>query len=356
MSERKLYTVYHVKIPLEERDVSAAYLGDENFVDAYAEDAAVGEFGRYGAWLDQEGVEAYLSASNLRDLEEAVPVHAIGVLPDTAMGMLDTYGVDKAALDYSGFDRLPNGSGDGSRVVVGVGDTGYLETSYTANKLIAAWGFVDGQGTKDNHGHGRWCCNAAVGPNSKLISGKVLGDNGSGYSTYGIAFADKFVTWCRSNDREGVLSYSLGGSSYSRGYEEVAQRALQNRVVPVAASGNDGHTDRISYPAGTESWLATGAISHHTGQVASFSNRHHPEEPNIYAPGVQVEGYGGRWSGTSMATPIAARAVSYLLSVKFIGPVRARNALMLEAAEKQRLGTIGRLDLSASMRRALEMV
>ncbi len=353
MPERKLYTVYHVKLPPEERDVAAVHLGDENFIDSFAEDAEVGEFGRYGAWLTDEGAEAYLSASNLRHLEEAVPVEKIEAAESWA---LNNYGVDDAALRYSGFYGLQDGAGDGAGVVVGVGDTGYLETPYTANKLIAQWGFVPGTDTVDRDGHGRWCCNAAVGPNGRLISGKVLGDDGWGYSTYGIAFADKFITWCRSHDREGVLSYSLGGSSPSRGYEEVGQRALQNRVVPVAASGNDGHHDRVSYPAGADSWLAVGAMSHHDGQVASFSNRRHPAEPNIYAPGVRVAGYGGAWSGTSMATPIAARAISYLLSVRGIGPVRGRNALALSAAEKQRYGGIGRLDLAASMARALEVV
>lgn len=334
--ERKLYTVYHVKLPYEERDVAHVHLGDEtNFIDAYAEDAEVGEFARYGVFLDEAGVEAYLGASNLRHLEEAVPVEKIEAAESLT---LDTYGVDEGALRYSGFYGLQNGSGDGAGVVVGVGDTGYLETPYTRDKLLAAWGFVPGSDTVDRDGHGRWCCNAAVGPNGKLISGKVLGDDGYGYSTYGIAFADKFITWCRSRDREGVLSYSLGGSSYSRGYEEVAQRALQNRVVPMAASGNDGHHDRISYPAGAESWLAVGAFSHHDGRIAAFSNRRHPEEPNIYAPGVKVSGYGGAWSGTSMATPVAARAMSYLLSVRGIGPVRGRNAMVLEAAERERYG------------------
>jgi hypothetical protein len=57
-----------------------------------------------------------------------------------------------------------------------------------------------------------------------------------------------------------------------------------------------------------------------------------------------------------MATPIAARAFSYLLSVKGIGPVRAKNAVGYGAREKERYGQIGRLDLAASMARALEVV
>lgn len=47
MQDRKLYTVYHVKLPYEERDVAHTHIDESTFVDAYAEDAEVGEFGRY---------------------------------------------------------------------------------------------------------------------------------------------------------------------------------------------------------------------------------------------------------------------------------------------------------------------
>lgn len=357
MAEKKLYHVGLTKIPLEERDVAHAHMAAEDFVDSYAEEAAVGEEARYAARLTEEGAQAFRAASNLRYLEEAVEIHAIeseSITQEDTQALLD-WGVERAALEWCGFFGNVDGAGDGAGVLIGVGDTGYGETEYTRPRLAAAWSFVGDKGL-DRHGHGTWCHHAALPKASRLISGKVLSDSGSGYSTDGVAFADKFITYCRSKNANGVLSYSLGGDSFVKAYEDVARRALENGVMPIAAAGNDGYRDRISYPAGAPSWFAVGAASQHDGSIGSFSNRKHPYEPNLYGPGVQILGVGGRWSGTSMATPVVARAAALVISLNGIAGKRCRTTLLRGARDKKKLGGVGRLDVAETMRAALGMI
>ena len=355
--EKRLYHVGLVKIPYEERDVAHAHMPEEDFRDSFAEEAGVGESARYAARLTKEGAEAFRGASNLLYLEEATEIRALGWPEDAGIMAEETpsLGVERMALEWCGFFESVQGGGTGEGVLVGVGDTGYGETAYTRSRLEAFWSFVGDDG-RDRHGHGTWCHHAALPLASRLISGKVLGDSGSGSSTDGVAFADKFITYCRSKGVNGILSYSLGGPTFHQAYEDVARRALENGVLPMAAAGNDGRHDRISYPAGAPSWFAVGAASHHDGSIGSFSNRKHPSEPNLYAPGVQILGVGGRWSGTSMATPVGARGAARIISLDGIAGKRCRSVLVRGAAEGERYGGVGRLDVAASMGLAVEIV
>ncbi len=377
--KKKVIVGVQEKIAHHGRDVAHKHLEDGDFIEMFSEETPEGHPTRYGAKLTDEAIEEFRNASNCEYVEEGQEMRILGesgtmwgteegekyrVLgepkdkdddSEAATHELDAYGIEKAALDFSRFfDARPAGN---QKVAVLVGDTGYGETPYIKDKIAAIWDLVDPGGDGlDRHGHGKWCGNAAVAVFAREVSAKVLGDDGRGNTVDGVAAVDRFVSWCRKFGYEGAISYSLGSPSYSQAYEDAGRRALENGIVPVAATGNDGRTDGISFPGGCESWFAAGSCSHHDNTVSSFSNRKHPVAPQCYGPGGQVFGYGGRWNGTSMWTPQLARGICRLVSMRGIGPARAKKAITQTARDKSRYGTIGRLDLEAAMLRAVEMV
>lgn len=256
----------------------------------------------------------------------------IAYVPDdiTALANLKmTWGLQKIYASYSKYT--------GKDVKVAVLDTGFDINHPDFNgRTIVAESFT-GETIDDGHGHGTHCIGTACGDTdrfgvrygvakgSKIYSGKVLSNKGSGAQAWII----NAIEWATLEGCK-VISMSLGsrilpGQGFNNAYERVSTFASNRGAVVIAASGNDSKRSRqvfspVSSPANCPSILAVGAVTQSL-TPADFSNRSINPDQNvdIVAPGVDVYSSWptskGRYqtiSGTSMATPHVAGILALL--------------------------------------------
>jgi len=190
---------------------------------------------------------------------------------------------------------------------------------------------------QDLNGHGTHCIGTSCGPlrpgnnvprygiayETDIYIGKVLAQNPADGRAAG---ADEWILagieWALKKGCH-VISMSLGvkvtQNQYSQAYERVAQRALANGSLILAAAGNDSNrqfnaTFPVSKPANCPSILAVAAVDRAL-KVANFSNEGRFNEAgdggeiNLAGPGVAVRSSvpmperTAFKDGTSMATP-----------------------------------------------------
>lgn len=211
----------------------------------------------------------------------------------------------------------------------------------------------------DGNGHGTHCAGiaAAVGnngigitganPNAKILPIKVMGDDGTG----DIATIVRGIDYAVASGAN-ILSMSLGGANSTAEYQALS-KAYAAYIPIVAAAGNNGLSiydeplqQQPTFPAAYDIVLGVMA-SGYDGQRASYSN-YDPDGPfytkyantdatysgslgfgaigefwnyDLMAPGTGIMstlpgGKYGKLSGTSMATPLVAGALSRMLQVK----------------------------------------
>lgn len=257
-----------------------------------------------------------------------------GVVPGAAEGRVATWNEAEVTWGLQATGVIGS-SFNGQGIKVAVLDTGFGPHQDFSGRNILARSFVPGQTPADGHGHGTHCIGTACGPErptalprygvafaADILVGKVLNNRGSG--TDGGILAG--INWAISQGAH-VISMSLGSEvqpnePYSQVYEIVAQRALRQGTLIVAAAGNE--SDRpsniapVGHPANCPSIVAVGAIDTAYG-IAPFScGGINPNggEVNIVAPGVDVYSsismppFYRRLNGTSMATPHVAGIVA----------------------------------------------
>jgi hypothetical protein len=126
-------------------------------------------------------------------------------------------------------------------------------------------------------------------------------------------------------DRYAIASanLSLGGGRHSGScdsvYPALASLIDQLRttgIATVVASGNDGYSDAMSFPACISSAISVGAVTAADG-VAGFSSS--SDQLDLLAPGTGItstvpDGGFRNWNGTSMATPHVAGGFALLRS------------------------------------------
>ena len=181
----------------------------------------------------------------------------------------------------------------GAGVKVAVIDTGidYTHPDIAAN-YFGGYDFVnEDNDPMDDVGHGTHCSGtiaartgnnigvASVAYDVQLYGVKVLGADGSGYSSDILAGVD----WAVQNGMD-IASMSLGGGRYSRTENTAYTNAFNAGLLIICATGNDAATS-ISYPAAYAKTMGIGAVDSNLA-IADFSNQ--GTGIDVVAPGVDV--------------------------------------------------------------------
>ncbi|HCS61862.1 MAG TPA: hypothetical protein DIW46_10800 [Microbacterium sp.] len=274
---------------------------------------------------------------------------------------------------------------DGSGTTVAVLDTGVDAAHPDLAGQVALQEDFSGSGNIGDHvGHGTHVAATAAGsgaasdglrkgvaPGATIISGKVLGDDGSGDSSGVIAGME----WAVAQDAD-VINMSLGGGA-TDGTDPMSEAlnvmSAESDSLFVVAAGNEGPgASTIGSPGSADAALTVGAVDRDES-LASFSSRG-PRlndlavKPDLTAPGVgivaaraagtalgsPVDDLYTAANGTSMATPHVAGAAALLASQhpEWDGE-QLKNALISTAVANPSLTTYeqgaGRVDVTTAV-------
>jgi subtilisin len=289
------------------------------------------------ARLPEQAMARLKARRDVDYIEEDVVLYAIGqVVP---------WGVDRIDADLV----WPSGNtGQGARVAIL--DTGIdydhpdLEVAGGINFAgTSRDGSMDPVDWNDNHGHGTHVAGivaardnaygvVGVAPGVSLWAVKVLGDDGSGYTSDVI----QGIEWCAANGIH-IVAMSLGGGS-TTSLQYACDRAYALGVLLVAAAGNNGGA--VSYPAAYSSVVAVAATDS-LNRHPSWSN--YGSQVELAAPGVGIDstyknGLYATMSGTSMACPHVAGAAALAWTAGYRSSAAIRSRLQAAA---QDIGTRG---------------
>lgn len=298
-------------------------------------------------------------------------LHNDGTIFNSAGTVLGTTGRIDADIDWlEAFDAL--GSAFGGAAILGIIDSGIHPTHVDlAGKIVGAMNFATGYPAtliedRDSHGthvagiaaargnNGLGVAGVGFGANIKLLNAKsceryVFPDGVTRTSCPTSSTANAIV-WATDNGAN-ALNLSLGGSPAATSGSALQQAALQyarsKGVLPFCATGNDGVTGSISFPARFPECVAVGATNWSDGR-ASYSNA--GPQVALSAPGGDRESlplgnslilstipsaanasYGWK-AGTSMATPQAV-GLAGVLFASGVGNAEAVLARMQETAD-----------------------
>ena len=220
---------------------------------------------------------------------------------------------------------------------------GIYFAGWIIDELLGKDGSTNPADWNDGHGHGTHCAGivaainneigvVGVAPSANLWGVKVLGDDGSGYTSDII----QGLQWCTTHGIE-VASMSFGGGG-TASLQSACQAAYNAGVFLVAAAGNDSGGP-VSYPAAYSSVMAVSAVGQNPDgsiYLAGFSNV--GPQIALAAPGVSIKSTfkdGGYqiWSGTSMACPHVAGTAALVWATGLTSPLAVRTQLCNKAED-----------------------
>jgi len=222
---------------------------------------------------------------------------------------------------------------------------------------VQGWDFVDDDNDPmDQKGHGTHIAGTiaakrdgigttGIAPNAKIMSLRVLNEEGVGQVSNGI----EAIRYAVDNGAD-VINLSSGGRNLVPGELEAIRYAAERGVVFVSAAGNDGLSNP-DYPArlAEQQGIAVGSVQRN-GEFSSFSNQagNQPldyvvapggdgireDAGDIYAP-VPLSITGSLYSffaGTSMASPHVAGVVALIKQANPNLSVEAIENIIIETA------------------------
>jgi parallel beta-helix repeat protein len=212
---------------------------------------------------------------------------------------------------------------DGTGTSVCLIDTGIdYNHANLSGKIINGPDYVnDDSDSMDDNGHGTHIAGTilSIAPETKVIAVKVC--NAAG----GCGGFDMIqgVQWCNSHKDDydiKAISVSIGdygehtSASCPTWMDGTLEWSYDNDIFVAAASGNEGYTNGVNYPACSPYTTSVGATTKSDG-IAVSSNR--GPELDLMAPGAMIVSTclgGGTCmkSGTSMATPSVAASATVL--------------------------------------------
>ncbi|WFB88535.1 MULTISPECIES: S8 family serine peptidase [Streptomyces] len=280
---------------------------------------------------------------------------------------------------------------DGEGVKVAVLDTG-VDSGHAdlpkGTKVVAERNFTPSADARDHFGHGTHVASTVAGtgarsggrykgvaPGARIISGKVLGDDGSGDDAGIIAGMEWAVA-----EGARIVNLSLGGTDTpgTDPLEEAVDRLSRDTgALFVIAAGNDGPGDSTLGSPGTADEALTVGVVDSEEQIAPFSSRgprpvDAAVKPDVTAPGVDITAAAAEdslfdldpgiphpapgyltISGTSMATPHVAGAAAILLQRHPGWTGRQLKAALVASTADGGLGSYlqgsGRVDVAAAL-------
>lgn len=282
---------------------------------------------------------------------------------------------DLSSVDYPSISSIEDGTG----VIVAVIDSGVSKGPDGYAHLGNGYDFVDsdtdasdadGESAGFSHGThvagtiaeatGNGVGAASLAPGVTLMPIRVLGlDSSTGLVSGPDSDIASGIIWAVDHGAD-VINLSLGGPGYSASMADACDYAHEQGVVVVAATGNDGYTDGVIYPAALPTVIAVGAVDRN--HVVTYYSNGGPEI-DVVAPGgdadqdidhdgngdgILQESFGTNgWqyflsTGTSMASPHVAAAAALLVARGYTDPDDVFDALTSTCTD---LGSANRDDL-----------
>ncbi len=158
---------------------------------------------------------------------------------------------------------------------------------------------------------------AGIAPEVTIMPIKVFANGAATTTTARIASG---IRWAADHGAD-IINLSLGTSISTTDQEAAIVYALGKGILVVAASGNDGFSNQISYPAAYAGVIAVGSTSE-TDTVSTFSNK--GSALDICAPGEFIRlaylaggaGAFADFNGTSFSSPTVA-AIAALVKSRY---------------------------------------